>query len=246
MAGTRFTVVPALSRAEGHALARAEGQRLVELLSALSPEQWQAATECAPWTVRDMACHVLGNHEGMASLREQLHQLVAARRRGGDIVDAVSATQLADRAGLSGPEIIARLRTAIDGSLRARDGWLRLVRPFRTTIPLGGQDERWSLAYLHDVIYTRDAWMHRIDICRAAGVEPVLSAEHDGVMVARIVQEWADRHGQPYELELTGPAGGRFSRGAGGEHISIDAVEFCRAGSGRGNPSGLLAVSVGY
>ena len=82
-------------------------------------------------------------------------------------------------------------------------------------MPLLGVDERWSLAYLHDVIYTRDMWMHRMDICRAAGVAPELDAVHDGSIVQRIVQEWADRHGQAYELELTGPAGGTLLRRRG-------------------------------
>ena len=97
-APTRLTIVPALSRGEAMALATAEGHRLVTLLESLTPEQWAAPTECQPWTVRDMATHVLGNHEALASVREQLHQLWAARRRGGDLVDAFGAVQLADRA----------------------------------------------------------------------------------------------------------------------------------------------------
>jgi hypothetical protein len=51
--------------------------------------------------------------------------------------------------------------------------------------------ERWTFAYMTDVILTRDPWMHRMDITRATGTEPQLTAEHDGVLVA----EWAQRHG---------------------------------------------------
>jgi hypothetical protein len=111
-----------------------------------------------------------------------------------------------------------------------------------------GVEERWSLAYLQDVIYTRDAWMHRMDVCRAVGLAPELDRAHDGAIVRRIVQEWADRHSQAYALELTGPAGGSFSgEGAGSRaELELDAVDFCRAVSGRDNPSGLLAVMVGY
>ena len=50
--------------------------------------------------------------------------------------------------------------------------------------------------------------MHRLDIARATGHAPVLTADHDGVIVADVVAEWARRHGRPYRLELTGPAGG--------------------------------------
>lgn len=245
---TRLTIVPAVSRSEGLALARAEGHRLVALLQSLSPEQWGAPTDCRPWTVRDMATHVLGNHEGLASVREQVHQLLAARRRGGDLVDAIAAVQLAERTDLTPGQIVEGLGTAIEASIRARRRWPAPLRAGRTNIPLHGHDERWSLAYLHDVIYTRDAWMHRMDICRAAGVEPELDPSHDGAIVRRIVQEWGHRHGQPYTLELTGTAGETFSGEGAGEvtSLTMDAVEFCRAVSGRDSPTGLLAVMVGY
>jgi uncharacterized cupin superfamily protein len=52
-------------------------------------------------------------------------------------------------------------------------------------------------------------------------------------------------------LELTGPAGGRWSSGTGGVEIVKDAAEFCRVLSGRsghdgGQPSGLLATQVPF
>ena len=50
-------------------------------------------------------------------------------------------------------------------------------------------------------------------------------------------------HGQPCTLHLTGPAGGTFAQGDGGEEITIDAVEFCRILSGRGTGEGLLAAA---
>jgi hypothetical protein len=74
-----------------------------------------------------------------------------------------------------------------------------------------------------------------MDICRATGREPVLTPDHDGLLVADVVEEWADRHGRPYHLRLTGPAGGSFSRGQGqdGPELNLDAVDFCRVLSGR-------------
>jgi hypothetical protein len=160
----------------------------------------------------------------------------------------MSASQLADRAELSPVQVTERLRKAFDASVRARRRWPSPARAGRTTISLQGNDERWSIAYLHDVIYTRDMWMHRMDICRAARVAPELDSTHDGAIVQRIVQEWADRHGQAFALELAGPAGGSFAGQGTGEvtTLALDAVDFCRAVSGRDNPTGLLAVMVGY
>ena len=67
------------------------------------------------------------------------------------------------------------------------------------------------------------------------------TADHDGRLVADLVGEWADIHGEPFELVLTGPAGGTFSQGSGGEHVEIDALEFVRMLSGRRPGTGVLA-----
>ena len=46
-------------------------------------------------------------------------------------------------------------------------------------------------------------------------------------------------------LTLTGPAGGHYAAGDG-EHITIDAVEYCRILSGRASGSGLLNQEVPF
>jgi hypothetical protein len=86
--------------------------------------------------------------------------------------------------------------------------------------------------------------MHRVDITDACGARMVLTAEHDGVLVDDVVREWADRHGRPFRLELTGPAGGSWSRGDGGPELSGDAIDFCRRLSGRAPAEGPLATQV--
>ena len=106
--------------------------------------------------------------------------------------------------------------------------------------------ERWALGYLMDVIMTRDPWMHRTDIALVTGREMTLTAEHDGAIVADAAREWADRHGQPVHLELTGPAGGTWTWGEGGPPLVLDAVEFCRVLASRSHGDGLLAVEVPF
>jgi hypothetical protein len=84
--------------------------------------------------------------------------------------------------------------------------------------------------------------MHRIDTARAVDVELVLTPEHDGRIVADVVADWARRHGQPFELQLGGPAGGSYRSRIDGERLSIDAIEFCSRLSGRGGGGqGLLS-----
>lgn len=56
---------------------------------------------------------------------------------------------------------------------------------------VNGAAETWSIGYLTDVILTRDPWMHRLDLARATGQAPMLTSDHDGVIVADVVHEWA-------------------------------------------------------
>ncbi len=131
-------------------------------------------------------------------------------------------------------------------------------RAVRIPVEMGTISERWTLGYLVDVILTRDAWLHRVDLCRAVGAEMVLTPQHDGRIVADVAAEWARRHGSPFRLELLGAAGGRFvsgdgrDGGDGGEgdegcrRYELDAVEFCRILSGRATGDGLLATAVPF
>lgn len=111
---------------------------------------------------------------------------------------------------------------------------------------VGAKQETWRMGYLLAVILTRDPWMHRVDIIRATGGEMALTPDHDGRIIADVVAEWARRHGRPFTLTLTGPAGGEYVAGHNGEAITIDAVEFCRTLSGRATGIGLLAQEVPF
>jgi uncharacterized protein (TIGR03083 family) len=229
-------------------LAAAEYQRFADLLRRLGPDDWVTPTECPGWDVRAMAAHALGMVEMAASVREQRRQTKLARRRGGVFLDALTALQVEERAGLAPDRLVdlyARRGAKAAAARRRTPAFIR-----RRAIPIpqlvGDREEQWTVGFLLDVILTRDPWMHRVDIARATGVENVLTAEHDGVLVADVVEEWAARHGRPFTLRLTGPAGGQWQRGAGGPELELDAVEFCRALSGRAPATGLLATQVPF
>ena len=104
------------------------------------------------------------------------------------------------------------------------------------SLPFGPPLGTRPLGYLTDRIYTRDAWMHRIDLARATGRPLRLSPDHDGRLVDDIVVEWAATHGQPYRLTLTGPAGGSWQRRDTDVALELDAVELARTLAGRQPP----------
>jgi uncharacterized protein (TIGR03083 family) len=233
---------------EAMRLGATEYERLIGLLRSLGSEDWGRRTECVLWDVKAMVAHLLGNMEGNASLRELTHQIGTAKKRakvsGFAMVDELTSLQISERAALKPDELVNRIEKmapkAIKGRQRVPGVARRLVRI--DAAPFG----RIALGYLIDTVYTRDVWMHRIDICRASHRLMDLDAAHDGRLVSAIVGDWAARHRQPYELVLDGPAGGTFSSGVDGQALHMDAVEFCRIVSGRhaADAQGLLKTEV--
>jgi len=238
----------AMSRDTAMRLAGTEYQRFLDLLRALGPGDWARPTECRGWDVRAMASHALGMVELAASIREQRRQMKLARSRGGVFIDALTGLQVDERQQMTPEQIIARFAARAPKAASGRrrtPGFIRR-RTMSERQPVDGIDETWTIGFLVDIILTRDPWMHRGDICRATGADHVLTAEHDGVLVADVAAEWTARHGQPCTLHLTGPAGGSWKTGDGGPLIETDAIEFCRVISGRGHADGLLAVQVPF
>ncbi len=241
----------ALPRDAAMRLAATEYARFSTTIAELRPEEWALPTDCPDWDVQQMVAHVLGMARMAASPLEQLRQQRAAEARrpeGAPLIDSLTAAQV-DRYAALGPDGLVRLmeRTgprAAKGRRRL-PGFLR-----RRSMPepelVDGVPEAWTLGYVVETILTRDTWMHRVDLSRATGRPMTLTADHDGVLVADVVAEWAGRHGQPCRLTLTGPAGGSWSYGADGELLDLDAVEFCRLVSGRGDADGLLSAHVPF
>jgi uncharacterized protein (TIGR03083 family) len=256
---TDVTDAGPLSHEEAMQLQAAELDRTLELLSALDDTDWATQTECPDWDVRQMYLHVLGACEAGASMRENLHQMRAAKRHqkseGGPLEAGLSAVQVRDRLDLTPAELLDRLTAIAPVTVRKRTKLPALLR--RVTMKVDGPViESWSLGYLVDTIYLRDLWMHRVDAARATGRELVLSGDHDGRVVADVVAEWARRHGQAFTLTLTGPAGGTYSSsgspsstastGPPVDDLHLDAVEFCRILAGRADGPGLLGTIVPF
>lgn len=235
-----------LTHSDWMALAEEEYRRLHDLLVSLDADEWTRPTDCSAWDVREMVAHLVGSAEGNASVREAVRQARRGPRLrpGAPAVDGINALQVQERADIAPEQLVRDLQDAGVRGVRARR---RLPGPVRAVrVPFGPPLGVRSVGYLMDRIYTRDAWMHRIDLARATGQPLVLTPDHDGRLVDDVVREWEDAHGQPCRLTLTGPAGGSWTRGTGGPSLELDAVEFCRGVSGRAPGEGLLARSVPF
>ena len=233
-----------IRRPEARVLAEEEFRRFAELTASLSDDEWARPTDCTSWDVRKMALHVLGSADAQASFPQFVHQL----RRGVPLnkeidshhwVDGMNELQIRERSNLSNDEIVAQLAVVGPRAVKGRWGTPPPMRYL--PIPFGPPIGWTPLKYLLDVGFTRDVWAHRIDICVATGREMHATADHDGRLVADIVGEWAALHGEPFELVLDGPAGGKFSQGTDGERVDIDAFDFIRVLSGRLPGTGVLS-----
>ena len=243
--------IPPLEHDEAMQLAAVEYERFLEVVRALQPDDWNKPTDCTEWDVRAMVGHNLGNFEGAASVREMASQQIKAARRakrdGISSLDAMTAVQVDERADLTTTQLLDRLERIVPRAVKGRSRPPALIRN-GVRLDLSEGIKR-PLGYLLDAVYTRDSWMHRVDLARATQRPMVLTPEHDGRIVANVVADWAANHGRPFHLVLTGPAGGAFvhdtDTGTGeAESYELDAIEFGRTLAGRATGAGLLSTGV--
>lgn len=223
-----------IDRTEMAGLAAEEYQRLLELLESLTTDEWAMQTVCDDWDVHLMVAHLLGAAEANASVPESIRQLIKgkriARQRDFEDIDGINAVQVEARKHLSPSGLIARLEAIAPEAIRGRQRTPSIVRRMRIATGVG---YGMTMEHLVDRVYTRDQWMHRIDISAATSRELTLTPEHDGRIVEDVVIEWADRHGEPFHLILDGPSGGEYRAGDNGVKIEMDAIEFCLVLAGR-------------
>ncbi len=238
------STIPRIQHEEAMRIAGVENAKFADLLRRFDTSDWVKPTDCTRWDVRALAAHVVGSAAGQASPREFVRQV----RKGRPLVaeagsfwwDGMNEFQVRERSALTVEELIDEWDGSSARALRARTRLPRVI----ARLPLLNLPEpvgRQPVSYLFDIGFTRDVWMHRIDLARATGKPIDADPEHDGRLVADIVAEWAGTHGQPFALELGGPAGGRFGAGSGGEHVTLDAVEFCRVLAERVPGTGILS-----
>lgn len=252
MTTTIDQITPITRRTDAAEVATRAYDDLIALLETLQGDDWQAPTECPGWTVSDMVGHLIGSGKAAASkrelIRQNLHGFRHASEYDGNPMDAYNALQIDEHASLTPSERLAALKAVAPSAVRGRMRTPALLRAVSMSAKTNGSivegmPTKGNVGHLMDAIYTRDVFMHRIDIARAAGREPS-SGENDRRIVEDAVAEWARRHEQPVEVVLSGPAGTTFVQGSGGPRIEMDALEFCRVLSGRAKGDGLLETKI--
>jgi uncharacterized protein (TIGR03083 family) len=197
------------------------------------------------------------------------------------VIDAVNDLQVADRAQATPAELIAELRQvgpkaianrqSIPAAIRGlRFHWasfnyawrpfdmVRALRwPYGPTFVSFSHSEQAlqgliRLDYVTDLLYTRDTWMHRMDICLATGREMVLTDEHDGRMMALVMRDLAEQlkdvlKEKSVAYDIPGPGGGCWQIGPASTPdaiIHMDLLYFNVLASARITPDQARAQSL--
>jgi uncharacterized protein (TIGR03083 family) len=114
-----------------------QSRTVVAWLQGLPTEVFERPTVLPDWNVRQLAGHLVLVHAGLAaSLQHRtrepplpIHEFVTRYRRD---VEMIMASTLEESAGLTGPEVVARLESSIDDLAAALDGDVQLSRAIMT------------------------------------------------------------------------------------------------------------------
>jgi len=238
--------IPPLSHHEAIGMATLELERFLALVTSLLEDEWEKPTACPRWNARQMLAHVTGAAASYARWSEFKRQNSFRVQRpyrasGLSFLDSLNQIQVDDRASATPVALIDELHTVGPRALATRARLPVLLRGLRVPLPALGLV---PIGYLTDLIYTRDMWMHRLDLCRATQREMVLTPEHDGRIVALVMRDVAKKLAAPLRTasvgyHLSGRVGGTWQLGAKvppAATIQLDVLDFNLLASGRLTP----------
>jgi uncharacterized protein (TIGR03083 family) len=212
---------------------------LVELRE-LSPEEWDAPTDCDRWSVKDIVAHILGWAHATVSPREGAHQFRAGfayRKELGNILNGQNEVQVEERRSMSTEELIAALEHWYPKFLKFRrraGGNVSRVVPF--AYPTIGFT---NLTYLMNTIFMRDMLAHRVDIATAVD-RPLRRTMVEDRILEDCLKEWASLSTANATLRVTGIGAGEYRAGEGSAAtITTDGTQMVRVLAKRANPSEL-------
>jgi uncharacterized protein (TIGR03083 family) len=229
--------IPCTNSDEAHRLLTTALSRFLNLIESLQADDWSKPTACTAWNVHDMVAHQAGGYASGTSYKEMIRQYTSKPKPGQLPEDAINDLQVGERADKTPAELIAELKQV--GEIAARN-WaygFNAIKWVATPHPVGGF---MPIRHLMWVIHSRDTWMHRLDICRAANRSFEQTREHDGRINELVVLDTAKKlkkklNGRAISLVLTGIAGGKWKIGNGNPEaeMEMDVLDFNIFVSGR-------------
>lgn len=229
--------IPYTNADEAHALMQTSFNRLIRVLERLAPDDWSKPTACTEWDVHDVVAHQAGGYLSGVSYKEMFRQYSLMPKKGQLPEDAINALQVGERKKMTSAELIDELKRTGPQAIHNWAYGFNAVKWIHAPHAIGGF---MSLRYLMWVTHSRDTWMHRLDICRAANHPFEQTLEHDGRIVELVVRDAAKKlnkklKGRAITLILTGISGGTWKIGNGepAAEMEMDVLDFNIFVSGR-------------
>jgi uncharacterized protein (TIGR03083 family) len=190
-----------------------------DLLSDLSPEQWETETRCAGWRVADVAAHVVG----------QLSDVTAFQLDGLGTPE-VTARQVEERRGRSAGDLAEELRTSAKLASEIVEGFDEAA--YATEGPQGNGQ---TLGYGLEALWF-DTYLHGDDILTAIGRSTTSRSALDA-SVSHIAQTLSHEDAAPATIRLSGVDEYLVSGGDRDRVISGDPLQFVLVATGRADPA---------
>lgn len=229
--------IPSVHAEEAHRLLTTALSRFMTLIESLNADDWSKPTACTAWNVHDMVAHQAGGYASGTSYKEMIRQYTSKPKPGQLPEDAINELQVGERVNKTPAELIAELKQVSEVAAYNWAYGFNAIKWVVTPHPVGGF---MPIRHLMWVIHSRDTWMHRLDICRAANRPFEQTREHDGRIVELVVLDTAKKlnkklNGQAITLSLAGIAGGTWQIGKGipVAEMEMDVLDFNIFVSGR-------------
>ena len=192
-----------------------------DLLSDLSPEQWETPSRCDGWRVADVAAHVVG----------QLTDVTALRLDGLGTPE-VTTRQVDERRGRTAGELADELRTSTKAAAALAEAFDD--HAFNAEGPQGGGQ---TLGAGLEALWF-DTYLHTDDILSALG-RSVTTKRGLAPSVSHISDVLSDEGAAPATIRLSGLDEFLVSGGDGARVIEGDPMEFILVSTGRADPGSM-------
>ena len=229
--------IASINAEEASQISAFELDQVLNLLELLEEDDWAQPTDCTEWNIRDMTAHLAGACAGYANWKDFRRQAIFNAHIFRTIVtiDGINKRQLEDRVDKSPHELVDELHEVGPIAVRTRKNLPGILRILH--IPAQPMPGFMSIRYLVDVIYPRDQWMHRMDICRATGKTLIITLGHDDRLLDQVMRDVAKtlRGKLAIQVNITGAlrASYRFGSGEPIAELDIDFLTFNRRASMR-------------
>jgi uncharacterized protein (TIGR03083 family) len=220
-----------------------QSRTVLRWLQGLAPESFERPTVLPGWSVRHLAGHLLLVHSGLAQSLSQptkepavpIHEFVRRYRRD---VEMITAATLEASAGVTGPEVVTCLESAIDDLAMRLEGGMPLSQVISTRRGPTTIEDYLATRIIELVVHTDDlnrsvpeaasAQLQRSALARCTRtLTGILAGQHPGRSVEVRVPPYA-----AVQCAI-GDSGPTHTRGTPPNVVETDPLTFLRLATGR-------------